>query len=908
MAGQARLGLWLAIGLAGWRCCALHAQTPSLATDDSAKRTAKAKVQAKLKAEFGSSLGSCELSERLFESIWPEPAVWLGIYGVEIDSKEKANVPLAGGVVRALLRADGTVHLSQGDVDLTDACTLELDPEPKQKNQCQETAPCRSLLHWRQVEQKLELWHWELHRGERGGLNTHSLEFAPGGPDRREPDRLPWHSRWAKKREDEDQDEDDKAESQPRAFDGSVFPYTFQAAKGDPPTTIPCPPAEPPPGGGTCHLTVSEWPGTMAKLLAPSFDHDHGGWKLRPLDDVWVVSGRCRWTTDSEGDFCWPDGKEIQVPLENKRFKIHALKDLENTVEKSLEYGASPVLVTLNDSWRELEVGAVAYRNLRKALEDFDDLIPLPATRPGQDAQPDGTGQEIDERIDVFQTVGISGANCLARWMPGEIHLPLLCRTQILFEPKGLCPEVVAHEVAHQLMGRAVDLAENRSYLDVMGGFLGEELADFFAMASMNDPTIGAFCSNELRSLAELEEPAGGGPPIPRAPVSVEQHDVTRALWRLAKTRLAVARNSQAAVEAQEPGRLTRIPRLLLATILWGGEAGVTSVEGFGGHLSSLIEEMRLPDTQRKPMLESLGTDFPWGFFGGAVEAIRRGHSVSVYGSYEETDTCDTYELSIDSGESWQEPRGRSESVERPTLGVFEVEPGRDVEAVQLRPRCDSKADLDDPPVRTLAVVTDPDSLDRAQLEIGTPAYTSPKLEVTPTADPALIWRDSVGRLTALEFERSRCRVAPRSRVLETQEGERVVGLSCDGWLKSAPVDLSPEPDPREVTERIDGLLDLAAKHPIQIGNTDGLPGDEIIVGPFEQDQGDSTLIEVRILGVDGSQPKGLRRLLIPAVPMTGIRVGNFDDDKCDEVALKTEPIRIWDPNEGLESCQPEPP
>lgn len=899
MTGQARLWLWLAIGFVGWGCCGLHAQTPSLATDSPAKRVAK--VLAALKGELGASLGPCELSERLFEPIWPEPAVWLGIYGVEID-----GVPLAGGVVRALLRADGTLHLTQGDVDLAAVCSLPPDKSIP-KDPCPETAPCRSVLYWRQAGQKRELWYWELHRGERGGLRNHSLRFAEDDPSRGESDRLPWHSRWAETREEIE------PESRPRAFDGSVFPYTFEAAKGDPPTTIECP-FEPASGEGArpgdCHLRVWEMPGTMEKLRAPSFDHDDGGWKLKPLGDVWVVSGKCRWTTEPDGDFCWPHNKEIQVPLENERFKIHALEALENTVEKRLTHGASPVMVKLNDSWRELEVGAVAYRNLRKALRYFDALIPLPATEPGQDAQSlDGTGQEIGERLAVFQTVGISGANCLARWMPGEIHLPLLCRTETLFEPKGLCPEVVAHEVAHQVLVRAVDLAENRSYWDVMDRFLGEELADFFAMASMDDPTIGAFCSNELRSLAELEEPAGSDPPIARAPVSVEQHDVTRALWRLAKARPAVARSSRAAVAAQEPGRLTQIPRLLLATILWGGEASVTSVEGLGGHLSSLIEEMKLPDTQKKPMLESLGTDFPWGHFFGAVEAIRRGRSVSVYGSYRAGPECRDFELSIDSGESWQEPPGDASIVERPTLGVFEVEPGRDLEAVQLRPRCDPKADLGAPPVRTLAVVTDPGSLEsRAQLPLVTTVYSSPKTEVQATEDPALTWRDSAGRPAALEFDRSRCRAAPTSRVLETPEGERVVGLSCDGWLKSAPVDLSPEPDPRAVTERIDGLLDLGVEDPIQVGNTDGLPGDEIIVGPFEQGQGDSTLLELRILGADGSQPRGLRRLLIRAVPMTGIEVGDFDGDNCDEVALKTEPIRIWDPNEGLESCQPEPP
>ena len=149
----------------------------------------------------------------------------------------------------------------------------------------------------------------------------------------------------------------------------------------------------------------------------------------------------------------------------------------------------------------------------------------------------------------------------------------------------------------------------------------------------------------------------------------------------------------------------------------------------------------------------------------------------------------------------------------------------------------------------------------------------------------------------------------PEEYVLDIDGGQRVFGVTCDGWVKSTRFDIvaeGPEAADWGWQARVGGWLDRRVSEPIHTGNTDGEGGTEIIVGPFAFEKDGSPLLELRVFGADGKPPKGLSRLLIPERPIDEIWVDDFDGDGCDEVALLPKPTQIWDPNEGLADCRPD--
>ena len=740
MPGSRRLRVWLGAvvlwsGVAGPG--ALEARTPAFASADSARRAAE--VLAFLEQQRGSALGSgraaCELTEAVFGSIWPAPhQVWLGVYHVKID-----DIPLAGGVVRALWLAEGVVSLDTAGRDLFELCSRKPVPD-EPDDPCLEGKICRPRLYWqatvlgepRLVKEYRVFYRREGKRRARTFAVSPSKDpeddGSPGTEDKRF-DRLPWHARWIGV-DDEEPVLDEKS------LASSILSFSYgipsvhggraaQECRFEIDSSQPT----------LCRFPDTAVPaGRVATLQAPDFNPDLGGWTLDPIGGARVWYGMCWARTFEDGRFCWPNGPKgpkdwsLRVHLESERFIIHSLEDALNPVEAALASGDPPVLVTQHDPLNELEVGTVAYFNLQNALDDFDRLLPLPT--------------DEGHKIDVYQPIGVSGTDCKAGWLPGEIHLPLICRTAPLFEPKGLCKEVVAHEVAHHMMGRAVDLAENKSFLDVAERFLDEELADFFAMAFAGSHTIGAFCSEELRTLAKLDvsSPASGSQKSASEPVTV--HDVTRPLFLL--SRIDLGRTKSAS-------RL-QIPRLLLATILWGGVRSVASVDDFVDQLYSLIESMRLPDPLKGRIVEYLIEKLGCrrcrgvGYFSNSMEAIRRGRYVIVRGEFTDTPACKKFQYSTELGErvsEWSKPdESLRMKVDKEARAVIDVGPSGDVDTIRLRPKCDPE--MASTP-RSLAVVTNLESPEDLSSRVR-PQSARAEVEVSATADPALVWRDARGR------------------------------------------------------------------------------------------------------------------------------------------------------------------
>jgi hypothetical protein len=95
---------------------------------------------------------------------------------------------------------------------------------------------------------------------------------------------------------------------------------------------------------------------------------------------------------------------------------------------------------------------------------------------------------------------------CAAVRIPGRIYLPSHCSQVDGYVAKGLCGDVVLHELFHELTGSLVALANAKRVHRVKDTVLDEALSDFFVLklrrAEMDDGSeYGRSCQNDFKNL-----------------------------------------------------------------------------------------------------------------------------------------------------------------------------------------------------------------------------------------------------------------------------------------------------------------------------------------------------------------------------------------------------------------------
>lgn len=84
--------------------------------------------------------------------------------------------------------------------------------------------------------------------------------------------------------------------------------------------------------------------------------------------------------------------------------------------------------------------------------------------------------------LDIYQAPSMAMQPCAARRFPGMIHLPLMCPGYDGFVAKGLCGDVVVHELAHEVMGSLVGLGTGGERKVIDDSTVNEALAYYFAL------------------------------------------------------------------------------------------------------------------------------------------------------------------------------------------------------------------------------------------------------------------------------------------------------------------------------------------------------------------------------------------------------------------------------------------
>ena len=222
-------------------------------------------------------------------------------------------------------------------------------------------------------------------------------------------------------------------------------------------------------------------------------------------------------------------------------------------------------------------------------------------------------------RVKIRQVIGHHSDSCKAWWRGlGEIAIPLDCNIWGSFQPKGLCGEIVTHELTHELSARLLALT-NADYSRIAGKntmpMLWEALADYLAVSLQGDDgTYGAFCGDDFRSLeyglyrpqldrprSMLEDRRIHSPSFKSLLISSALFDLAPAL---ARTDLSLQGRPDL-IAARLPAYRRTVDRMALLSFLLGGQDWQTFLDrlvelaGFIGQAeavcSVLWDEHRLP-------------------------------------------------------------------------------------------------------------------------------------------------------------------------------------------------------------------------------------------------------------------------------------------------------------------------
>ncbi len=230
-------------------------------------------------------------------------------------------------------------------------------------------------------------------------------------------------------------------------------------------------PAASPTRGSTSSPSESFCPGMVhvPRARAEGYGFEWS-WHPLALAETDLATGGATSTT-SAGCLPVPPATEFALELRNDRVHIQSRAAFDespilawNPVTIRVPQGGPYVFVQPGGDYREKLVAANIFSWLNHGIDRFTDLDP-------------SLGRLV-ANLEISQWRHLE--TCAGHWpYPGKIYLPLACPFAESFVPKGMCPDVVLHELSHEVIGRAVKQASHQGTVD---GDLFEALADHFAM------------------------------------------------------------------------------------------------------------------------------------------------------------------------------------------------------------------------------------------------------------------------------------------------------------------------------------------------------------------------------------------------------------------------------------------
>ena len=196
---------------------------------------------------------------------------------------------------------------------------------------------------------------------------------------------------------------------------------------------------------------------------------------------------------------------EFAVELRNDRVHIQSLAAFDQPPGDSWDPVAIRVpqqgpyaFLQPGGTYREKLVAANIFGWLNRGVDRFAVLDPSLG------------GKVVDLEVSQWRNL----EDCAGHWpYPGKIYLPFACPLSDSFVSKGMCPDVVLHELTHEVIGRAVRQVSHQGPVD---GDLFEALADHFAMSFRGETgdqpsffRFGLNCQNDYR-VFDLEKLGSG--------------------------------------------------------------------------------------------------------------------------------------------------------------------------------------------------------------------------------------------------------------------------------------------------------------------------------------------------------------------------------------------------------------
>ena len=194
----------------------------------------------------------------------------------------------------------------------------------------------------------------------------------------------------------------------------------------------------------------------------------HGfNWRWRGLANVDVGFGSL--FTDPDGRLPDFPPSSYWITLSNRHLAIRSIQAPNRTIRAQVSQPAPHVLVQPGSELYETLVAGNIFLRSQEGLAKLAKLHPWIPDR--------------FTNVEIHQTVHDGSRPCNGRRQPGAIYLPLGCPTLDGFVPKGLCRDLVLHELSHEVLGSLVGLAtaQRRRVVGGAGSALDEGLSDLFA-------------------------------------------------------------------------------------------------------------------------------------------------------------------------------------------------------------------------------------------------------------------------------------------------------------------------------------------------------------------------------------------------------------------------------------------
>lgn len=255
-------------------------------------------------------------------------------------------------------------------------------------------------------------------------------------------------------------------------------------------------------GREACGKDCGENQKRILALRARGYDFGFN-WSWEGLGDAKVIGSNA--STSCCGCFAYDNHGATGISLRNKHLAL--VDSLQKTVIHKFNPHDPMVFLQAGGGFEEINAGVNAFVSANEGLREFGRLV--------FDWLP-----ELVTDVNIRQAPEIAGS-CAASRQPKSLYLPASCPRVELFVPKGLCRDVVVHELAHEMTGSLVSKSTANLLDTIPSGKVNEAIADFFAFSLREEELFGRsefakFCQNDFKDLNSLGLGHGKQNPVVR--------------------------------------------------------------------------------------------------------------------------------------------------------------------------------------------------------------------------------------------------------------------------------------------------------------------------------------------------------------------------------------------------------